>query len=177
MQALEVGDLGSVAGGHQGFKAGADQLARSTAQHRLLAEEVALGLFLKGGFDDARLEAAERQRIGQGAFERLPGGILLHRHQRRHAHTLGVQLAHAMPRRFGRDHGHVHARRRRDLFEVDIEAVREHEGLARGHVRRNVLVVHRRLDGIGHQDHDHVAHLGGFGGGHNFQPGGFGLGP
>jgi hypothetical protein len=68
VQALEVGDLGSVAGGHQGFEAGADQLARAAAQHGLLAEQVAFGLFLEGGFDDAGLEAAERQRIGQRAF-------------------------------------------------------------------------------------------------------------
>ena len=35
-----------------------------------------------------------------------------------------------MPRTLGRDHRHIHGRRRNNLLEVDIEAVREHQGLA-----------------------------------------------
>ena len=38
-------------------------------------------------------------------------------------------------------------------------------------------MVDRRLHMVGHQDHDHVAGLGGFGGGHHLQAGGFGFGP
>ena len=70
---------------------------------------------------------------------------------------------------------HVDIRRRRDLAEVDVEAVREHERLAGGHVRRDVVVVEVALDVIGDQDHDHVGGLGGVGGGQDLEAGGFGL--
>ena len=50
--------------------------------------------------------------------------------QRRHADAFGEQLAHAVAGRLGRDHGDVDVRRRRDLAEVDVEAVGEHQRLA-----------------------------------------------
>ena len=50
-------------------------------------------------------------------------------------------LAHAMARRLGRHHRHVHVRRRHDPVEADVEAVREHQHLARGEVRLDVGLV------------------------------------
>ena len=55
VQALEVGDFGGVAGFDQGLEAGADQFADAAAEHGLLAEQVAFGLFLEGGLDHAGL--------------------------------------------------------------------------------------------------------------------------
>ncbi len=60
--------------------------------------------------------------------------------------------------------------------EVDVEAVGEHERLARGHVGRDFVVVEIGLDMIGDQDHDHVGGLGGVGGGEDLEAGGLGLG-
>ena len=59
---------------------------------------------------------------------------------------------------------------RLDLAEVDVEAVGEHQRLAGGQVRRDVLVVEVALDMIGDQDHDHVGGFGGFGGVRTFRP-------
>ena len=61
--------------------------------------------------------------------------------QRGNAHAFGEQFADAMAGRFGRDHGHVDVGGRGDLPEMNIEAVREHQGLARRQVRRDVAGV------------------------------------
>ena len=47
VQALEVRHLGRVAGLDQRLVAGADELGEAAAEHRLLAEEIGLGLFLE----------------------------------------------------------------------------------------------------------------------------------
>ena len=73
-----------------------------------------------------------------------------------------------MTRRLGRNHGHIHIRRRRDLLEVDVEAVGEHQGLAGGHVGRDLVLVEISLNVVGHQDHDYVRGLGGVRRGHHF---------
>ena len=51
MQALEVCDLGLVASLNQRLEAVHHQLARATAQHCLLAEEIGFGLFSEGRLD------------------------------------------------------------------------------------------------------------------------------
>ena len=69
--------------------------------------------------------------VGQRVGQRLPARVLVDRHQRGHA-AAGLELApHQVPGRLGRHHGHVHARRRHDLAEVDVEPVGEHQRLAR----------------------------------------------
>ncbi len=120
---------------------------------------------------------AERQGVCQRLIERVARGILVNRHQRRHAHALGEQLAHAVPRRLGRDHCHVDILRRRDLLEMNIEAVREHQRLAGRQVRRDIFGVNVGLNMVRHQNHDNIGGLGGIGGFQNFQPGGFGFSP
>ena len=55
--------------------------------------------------------------------------------------------------------------------------MREHQGLACGHVRRDLVVVEIGLNVIGDQNHDRIGGLGGFGNGQDFQAGGFGLLP
>src|ERR1019366_3629307 len=73
VEALEVGDLGGVAGFDQSLETSADEFGRAAAEDGLLAEEVAFGLFAEVGVNDAGLEAAERERVGQGAFQGLAG--------------------------------------------------------------------------------------------------------
>ena len=48
-----------------------------------------------------------------------------------------------------------------DLPEVNVEAVGEHQRLARGQVRRDLALVQIALDMIGHQNHHGVGGLGG----------------
>ena len=73
----------------------------------------------------------------------------MHRDQRRNADAFGEQLPHAMARSLGRDHGNIDVRRRRDLPEMNVEAVREHQRLAGGQVRRDVARVKIALHVIG----------------------------
>src|SRR6058998_2956623 len=101
----------------------------------------------------------------------------MHRYQRWNAYAFRVQLAHAMTWGLRRDHGDIHVGRGGDLPEVDVESMREHERLAGRHVRRDLGVVEIALDVIGNQDHDHLGRFGCVGGGHDFQSGGFRLGP
>ena len=65
-------------------------------------------------------------------------------HQRRHAHTFGEQLAHAMPGRLGRDHRHIDIGGRLDLSEMNVEAVGEHQRLALGHMGRDFGLIQSR---------------------------------
>ncbi len=52
----------------------------------------------------------------------------------------------------------------------------KHDRVARLEVRRDLVVVHLALDGIGQEDHDHVGLGGGVGHAENAQAIGFGLG-
>ena len=81
-----------------------------------------------------------------------------------------------MTRALRRDHADIHTLRRRDGAEVDVEAVREHQGLAWRQVRGNLGLVERLLDVIWHQNHDHVRLLHGIRNGGHTQPLGLGLG-
>ena len=56
-----------------------------------------------------------------------------------------VQLADAVARRLRRDHRHVDVLARHDRAEADVEAVREHQHLARRQVRLDVVLVQLRL--------------------------------
>src|SRR5919202_1517972 len=63
VQALEVRHLGRVARVDQRLEPGLDELRHATAQHRLLAEEIGLGLVLEAGLDDAPARAADALRV------------------------------------------------------------------------------------------------------------------
>ena len=109
MQAFEVGDFRRVARLDECFKAGADQFRGAAAEHGLFAEQIALGLFLEGGLDDAGAKAADAHRIGQALFERLARGVLMHRHERRNADAIHIQFTDAVSGRLGRDHAYIDA--------------------------------------------------------------------
>ena len=72
VQALVVGDLGLVARLDERLEAGADQLGRAAAEHRLLAEEVRLGLLREGRLDHPRATGADA-RSRRRARARAPG--------------------------------------------------------------------------------------------------------
>ncbi len=93
-----------------------------------------------------------------------PDGSCSHREQARHAAALGVLGAHEMAGALRRDHEDVHVGGRLDEFEMDIEAVAEGQVLALGEMRRDLGLVNLGAHLVGHQHHDHVGALGGFGG-------------
>src|SRR5450759_1512010 len=176
VEALEVSDLGGVSGFDQSLEPGPDEFGRAAAEDGLFAEEIAFGLFAERGVDDASLEAAERERVGQGAFQGLAGRVLVDGDEGGHAHAFGVEFADAVAGGFGRDHGDIDIGGGSDLAEVDVEAVGEHECLARGHVGGDLAVVEIGLDVIRDEDHDHIRGFRGLGGGEDLEAGGFGLG-
>jgi hypothetical protein len=62
---------------------------------------------------------------------RVAGRVLMHRDQAGHAAAFREDFAHAMARRLGRGHAHIDARGRHNGLEVNVEAVRKHQQLAR----------------------------------------------
>ena len=83
----------------------------------------------------------------------------MHRKERGHANPFDVQLSHTMAGPFGSNHGDVHAGRRNHLAEVNVEAVREHQGLTRVKMRRNGLLVDLFLRLVRNQHHHKVSQL------------------
>src|SRR3984893_12135023 len=65
VHALEVRDLGLIAGVDKGLVGRLDQVRDAAAEGGLLAEEIGLGLFLEGGLDDPGAGAADSPAIGQ----------------------------------------------------------------------------------------------------------------
>src|SRR5260370_35471526 len=82
-----------------------------------------------------------------------------------------------MARRVGRDDRYVNILWRGDLAEVNVEAVREHERLAGGHVGGDFVVIEVALDVVGDQDHDDIRGFGGLGSGADLEAGGLGFHP
>ena len=160
VQALEVRDLGLVAGLGQRLEAGLDQLRRAAAQHRLLAEQVGLGLLGERGLDRAGAGAADGLGVGQGERQGVAGGVLLDGDQHRHAAAVDELAADEVAGALRRDHAHVDVARRLDVAEADVEAVPEEQRVAVVEVRLDRLAVEPALHVVGRQDHDQVG-LGG----------------
>src|SRR5690606_28159617 len=90
VQALEVGHLGCVPGLDQRLEARLNQSDRAAAKHGLLAEEVGLGLFAEGRFNDAGAPAAVGASVGERDLLGLAAGVLVHGNQARHAAAFHV---------------------------------------------------------------------------------------
>src|SRR5699024_1350039 len=88
VQYLEVGDLRLVPGFHQRLEPRLDQVRGTTAEHRLLTEEVGLGFLGEGRLDRARTGPANALRVGEAERETVTGGILLDSHEVRHTLTV-----------------------------------------------------------------------------------------
>src|SRR5215218_116728 len=130
VEALEVGDLRLVAGLDQGLEAGLDQRGAAAAEHRLLAEQVGLGLLLEGGHQRPGAGAADRAGVGLGQVPGLAGGVLGDRDQHGGALAALELAAHQVAGALGRDHGDVDGLRGPDVAVVDVEAVGEEQRVA-----------------------------------------------
>src|SRR3990172_8346449 len=95
VNALEIGDLGLIAGLNQCLKSGFDQCADTTAQDGLLPEEVGLGFLGKGRLDNAGPGRPERLGIGQSRSAGGSAGILMDRQKRRSALAVSEGLPNA----------------------------------------------------------------------------------
>src|ERR1039458_7912984 len=130
MHALEVRNLRSVAGSDQRLESLLHQRSQASAQHGLLAEQVALGLFLESGLQHTSARGADAMRIAERVFVRMAAGILMDRQQRRHPAALGVHAPQQVAGALGRDHDYVDVWGRGNGLEVNREAVREAEDFA-----------------------------------------------
>src|SRR3546814_18894206 len=79
MQAFEIGHFGRVPCLDQRFESGLDQMGDAAAQHRLLAEQVGLALFLEICLDNAAAATAHARGIGERNVIRRAPGVLVHR--------------------------------------------------------------------------------------------------
>ena len=92
----------------------------------------------------------------------LPGCVLEDRDKRRRAVAFDISAAYQMAGAFGRNHRHVHVFGWHHLVKVDIEAVREHQHIARLETRLNRLSINLTLGLVGQQNHNNVGLFAGF---------------
>src|SRR5215211_2501381 len=177
VQALEVGDLGLVAGLGQGLEAGLDERGGAAAEDGLLAEQVGLGLLLEGGDQGPGPGPADRPGVALGQVPGLAGGVLGDRDQHRGALAVLELAPDQVAGALGGDHGHVHGLGHLDVAEVDVEAVGEEQGVAGAEVGGDVASVQVPLHGVGDQHHDQVGPGRRLGRAGHGQPGRLGLGP
>ena len=133
VQALEVGDLGLVAGLDQRLEARLDERAHAAAEHRLLAEEIGLGLLGERRLEHARARRADARGVRRARSAcALPRRVLVHGEERGHAVArLDTSRARGGRGPWARSCSTSTSARRRDGAEADVEAVREHQRLAR----------------------------------------------
>ncbi len=101
VHALEVRDLGLVAGLDQRLEAAHDELRGAAAQHGLLAEQIRFGFLAERRREHAAARAADAVRVGEGACLRFAARVLRNGHQARHAAALLVLPAHEVAGPFG----------------------------------------------------------------------------
>src|SRR5256886_5809697 len=155
VQALVVGDLGLIARLHEGLEALHHELGGAAAQHRLLAEQIRLGLLGEGGLEHSAARAAGAVRIGERAGVRPAARILGDREQTRHPAPLAVLAAHQISGALGGDEHHVEIRARFDLAAMDVEAVREQQRGTALEAFADALV-EILLRQVRHQHGDHI---------------------
>src|SRR5580658_1706860 len=161
MQALEISNLRRVPGLDQRLESLLNQRRQPAAQHRLLAEQVALSFFLESSLQHSRARRANAVCISQREFMRMPARILLNRNQRRHSAPFGINTPHQMPRTLRSDHHHVHVGGRNNRLEMNAEAVRDPENLSRMQIRLDELFIRLSLRLVRREDLDPVGALGG----------------
>src|SRR6266403_5667746 len=164
VEAFEIGDLGLVARFRERFESRFDQFADAAAEHGLLAEKIRLGLLGEGGFQDAGTRAAESSRVSKRESFCRAGGVLFDSEERWSSAAFGEDFANAVAGSLGSDHGDVDVGGRLDGAEANVEAVREHEGLAGLEIWRNGVAIEFGLLGVRCKNHDHIGPSRGFGG-------------
>src|SRR5262249_33638079 len=175
VQALEIGHFRRIAGLYQRVKPGLYQRRETSAQHRLLAEEIGFSLFFKGRFQDAGAAPAYTRRVSQPNLPRIPRGILMYREQTGNAASLGEFISLQMARGFGRYHEHVDRFRRDDLLIMNGEPMREGQVVTGQKIWSDLFVIDPGSFLVRDQHHHDIAVKGGFGRILNYKAGGLSL--
>src|SRR6478609_3355401 len=177
VEALEVRDLGLVAGLGEDLEAVHDELRGATAEHGLLTEQVGLGLLGERGLDAAGAQAADGLGVRQGQRPGVARLVLLHGDEDGDAAAVDVLTTDQVAGALRGDHEDVDALGRGDVAEADVEAVAEDQGVAGGELGGDLLGVQLPLVLIGSEDDDDVGLLRGLGRGEDAQALGLGLRP
>ena len=143
----------------------------------MFAEEVGFRFAFKGGFQNARSRAADTQRIRQSDVQGVAAVVLINRHQIGNAVAFHILAPHGMTGAFGRDHEYVYRLCGNDLFEMNVETVRERKVFAFRQVGRNGFFINIRHFFIGRKHHYDVRFFSGFRNGEHFKTRFFGDGP
>src|SRR6202521_3318967 len=163
VHALEVGNLGGVAGRHQRLETFLHQRSQSAAEYSLFAEQVALGFFFESCLQHASARRADAVRNAKAELMRASARILVDGQQRGHAAALRIHAPHQMAGALRRNHDHVHIFWRLDGLEVNRKAVRETENFAFVEGRLDGRFVEFGLSLVRRENLDPVGALGGFG--------------
>src|SRR3954452_1848172 len=171
VDALVVGDLGLVAGLDERLEACLHEGADTSAEHRLLSEQVALGLLGEARPEHPGPAAADRGPVGESEVESIAACVLRDGDEARRARPRLEDLAHAMPGALGGDHDHVVAGAGRDLAEVHGEAMGEEHRGAGFEVGLDLALVDALLHVVGKEDRDELCALHSCGDGFHREPG------
>jgi hypothetical protein len=147
----------------------------AAAQHRLLAEQVGLALFLEGGLDDAGAAATHCRSVAEAEVMGIARDVLVNGDQAGHAAAALIFRTHGVAGALRRDHQHVEIFARIEQVEVHVEAVCEDERCALLHVVVHVVAIDVALQFVRGEHHHQVGPLGGLGDFHHLEAGGFRL--
>src|SRR5580704_1508604 len=156
VHAFEVRHFRLVPGIHQRLESCLDQFAHASAEHRLLAKQIRLGLFRKRGLQHARARGSQSLRVRQRKRLRVPRSILLHCDQRRCASAFHKNFPHPVTRRLRSNHADVHIFRWSNRAKANIEPMREHQRLPGLQVRLNFFPIQFPLPRVRRQNHDYI---------------------
>ena len=157
MEALEVGEPRVVACVHERLVARLDELADPSAEHRLLAEEVCLGLLSEGRLDHAAACAADALRIGEHEVAGVAAGVLVDRREPGHTVAFDELAPDEVPGPLRGHQAYVDLGPRVDLAVVDREAVSEEKEVAGGDPVADLGLPDVVLALVGQEDHRDVA--------------------
>src|ERR1019366_311944 len=152
----EIRQLGLISRLGERVEPSLEERRDAAAEHRLLAEEVGLGLLRECGLEYAGAGATDTTRVCEGALAGEPGGILVHREETGDTLSGDEGATYQVAWSLGRDHADVDTDGRIDERVADVEAVGEHQHLVRVQMRRDRLVVQRALTRVGGEHHDHI---------------------
>ena len=130
MDAFQVSEFRFIPGFDQGLERRLHQCGHTPTEHGLLAEQIGFGLHRESGRDDSGTGRADAGGPGERRRQSLAAGVPFHRYQRGQPFALHVESAQQRVGALGSHHDDVHAVRRVDQSEANVEPVDEAQRLA-----------------------------------------------
>ena len=106
---------------------------------------------------------------------RIAGRVARHRDKTGHAAAALIFRAHRVAGPLRRDHQHIEIAARFDQIEMDVEAMREHQGRALLEIVFEVIAIDVALQLVRGEQHHHIGPFGGIGDGLHLKPHSFRL--